>query len=1163
MIVKVFARHAGSDGVPAMGAANLPLGMMCTFLVAFYIALSALGLRYFRYLRQKYSTQPPADPRWTLAVFAEHDGHKLTHKLDIDNRVLDVGTKQVLPSMRSTIEMLVNSGVRLTYRDALRKIPASEGIVRDYELSRSGSRIELQPSTGDSWSLASLKLSKHGDNTDLEIDLEPVRAQIKGVLEQLLSESYFLSEARQQVKLLSIGVVKLEPGEVVESEVLLMSSSKVCRAICCNQVASRNERKMFTSKEYTKGAVIQSFGEPLPKEVMYSSTLAGSVVLCLTWAAFYPGLMFDRTAADCTMSTSSGFCTADRVMENVNFIQSKVREVVRFEEARFQAERTAAQADVMAFHASNYTCTEELVNETALELSDIAGFTDIEAIRREGFTYNVTGHVPFPDWCGNLRQEWIRRQRRKSCPDRRCETVQIEDHCKYFDGLGFLGATRYCLSEVADNPPESTWPITEEVCINYEATCDGSFHRELDQKQAALTDYLEDKARRYSGAQSQAVAFQEELKDSVTEMATRFAEDLKYRVDLASDLFIYYCILGLWFPTPFIVNRSPWKTGVIRNVFGVSKRTFVLYVIVVTIFVDLVRELQDGVNLTLYFYNIASNPCFLDGDFLAARAAVIGNVCGQLRNYSQQVAEANSTVASLYIDIDVYGLAPLPEGCGCDYPGDRAAVDAFVLNNQTGLQAFVGDLAFCSNATAQRDVLNPPQADVNWWTVWFKSGVIAELILKVTLVNLAHAIVGYTDPLAIVGGTYEVHRGSRPLSVPLQEEIAMLMAYQHARDICIWGFIAFVAIANLLLSGVASVSTSDADVQGVMGPDGTGVATMRSSVGGCVDGQDTSHALSATAWFGCLTCLVGIAAFGGRKLLDRQQAKTERDQLEQNKATKAQEVVKPIDKFKAVVRVQKAATAFVVSQDTRHLTPTRTGRQRDEQLQGATTDRIPPPTLPLSRSLSSLDQNGTGLSVPASASDRQSAPAYLEGADQNPEAPKSESVGASSIIPREPPPDLSGLAAAHLDTPTLPPHSASHAGGTALRTVQAVAGAHSRSQVRSPTRSSAGPMPGAGGELLPGAGANSHDRARPRSAPRAGGTALRTVQAVAGARRRAQGRPTRGARQEPLQGTGGSSQQLPPRAPRASDLSRPLPRRTLPRTPPRTQPPSLASLSQP
>lgn len=76
----------------------------------------------------------------------------------------------------------------------------------------------------------------------------------------------------------------------------------------CINMMNFAESKMFTSVSYTKGLVIQHQGPPLPPNVTHLSTLAGSVLLFVTWASFYPGLVFDRTAADCTMGTSSGFC---------------------------------------------------------------------------------------------------------------------------------------------------------------------------------------------------------------------------------------------------------------------------------------------------------------------------------------------------------------------------------------------------------------------------------------------------------------------------------------------------------------------------------------------------------------------------------------------------------------------------------------------------------------------------------------------------------------------------------------------------------------------------------------------------------------------------------------------------------------------------------------
>ncbi len=1017
-----------------MSSSNLPLATLCLLLVVVYAALSVLGLRFFRYLRQKNSVQKPAEPRWTLAV-ADETGGKL-FKMDIDTRSVDVKHKGRVPSLRSAIEHLVHSGVYLKYRDARLLVPTLAQPVGNFEVRRAGTRIVLEPSAGSpTWTLAPLKLSKlPGEPAELEIETEPLRHQIERILQLILVEHRFLSEARQQILSLSIVVVDLEPGEQLHRDVFAMSSSRMCKLLCCNTVASSNDNKMFTSKSYTKGAVIQNFGLALPKEVTHLTTLAGSFLLFLTWAAFYPGLVFDRTAADCTMSTSSGFCTAQRMMADVQTIQIMTKEVVRYEEAKAQAETTAAYAAEMAMHVNNYTCAEEVVNETALELSDIAGFTDVVAIRAAGLTYNWTHPVPFPDWCGSLRQEWLRAQRRQSCPDERCQTVTVENQCKYFDPSGLnIGATRYCFQEIAD----PHWPITHTVCIQYEGSCDGTFHDALDQQQADLTDYLEGKARRYSPfTKSEYAAFGEQVKDSVTEMATRFAQDLKFRVDLASDLFIYYCILGLWFPTPFIVNRSPLKTGVKRNIFGLDKRTFVLAVIFVTFFLDIIRELQDGVNLTLYFYNIASNPCFLDGDFLAARAAAISQVCTQLRNYSNQVEMSNSSVASMYVDIEAYGPAPLPYGCGCDYPGNRTAMDAFVGDNQTGLRPFVGDLAFCSNATAQREVLNPPHADVNWWTVWFESGVVAELVLKVTLVNLAHAIVGYTDPLAMFGGRYEVHQGSKALPEAAQDEVAALLSYKHARDIGIWGLVAAVSIFNLLWSGIVATTTSVDTVEAATGPGGTGMATISSSVGGCIDGGSANYAAKVGLWFFFLACVAIGAAAGGNHFLNKLERQVELEQRENDLAERrsARDDATPLSKFKSAVRTQQASSAFALPGVARMASRSTTGIQQ-------TIDRQTPPQLPVLRGQTgSVSSSET---VVASAQRHRGEDQHQGGVfdfdmDEvhNPVMPRPHDVvktrvdsGSSSALRQ--PPALSDLTASHLSRAVTPPRASAVAQRTA------------------------------------------------------------------------------------------------------------------------------------
>lgn len=88
-------------------------------------------------------------------------------------------------------------------------------------------------------------------------------------------------------------------------------------------------------------------------------------------------------------------------------------------------------------------------------------------------------------------------------------------------------------------------------------------------------------------------------------------------------------------------------------------------------------------------------------------------------------------------------------------------------------------------------------------------GIVAQLVIKITLVNLAYALLGYTDPLCYYGGKYETWHGGKPMSASMQEDITRLLRWRHRRDILIWESIAVLAISNLLYSGLAELGYSD------------------------------------------------------------------------------------------------------------------------------------------------------------------------------------------------------------------------------------------------------------------------------------------------------------------------------------------------------------------
>ena len=807
-----------------MTTSNFPLATLSLSLVAAYAGLAGLGFAYWEYLKALNNSKPPPEMRWTLVL--EAPGADFLHKLDLDKQPY-LGGCSWGQSVRSQLEAALSSGDYLSHKHAaeeLKRAPA----VSNLKLPESESRCAH---TVAEWDLAPLL-------EGVVLD-ESLRPQVEDVVEMLRGRHGDPEEAKAVIASLTFAVMALEPGE---SSASAITSARVLAFfnLCCNRVSEPNTRLDFTTHEYTKGesdgaglisSVQKCFrsgksirrpGKSLSWKATSLTPFIGSLLLFATWAAFYPGIVI--TGSDHS-SGDGALCTADRVMDDVNDLVHKAKRQVSYFTAARQLEDTLTHELQMQAAVVNYTCADD-----------------------EG----VEGPVPFPHWCAGRRQDELNRAR-VCCRDYQ---VTLADQCHYFGASG-LGLSRYCFSEFPGWEPDVTVSGSGQAgCENHNSPCPASPEEE-DEEQNSLAAYIADKAQRNDEGSGQ--AFPElppEVSDPIAEMVSGMAKTIKARVDAASDYYIGYVIARMWFPAPLLLWNSPWHTAVRRSLFGLSKRAFVIVVIFLWFAVDFVVKFWDmweGPSLTIYFKNIAADPCFLDGDFLKSRVAAIGTMCEELQNMSFQVYQANYSIANMYRDIVTYG-EPLPGGCSCQYPGNRSTMERFVLDNSSGLRPFAGHLEFCADADAQKELLNPPQAEVNWYTVWFKSGVVAEILLKVTLVNLAYALVGYVDPLNTYGGWYEVHSGSKKLPLERQNLIASLLRSQFLRDTWLWGVVSGVLIFNLLWSGIAAFMPEE------------GLAEY------CAQRQEEGahHDKVAGIWFFVMSLLFVLIAVGGKFFLDKQ-----------------------------------------------------------------------------------------------------------------------------------------------------------------------------------------------------------------------------------------------------------------------------------------------------
>jgi hypothetical protein len=138
-------------------------------------------------------------------------------------------------------------------------------------------------------------------------------------------------------------------------------------------------------------------------------------------------------------------------------------------------------------------------------------------------------------------------------------------------------------------------------------------------------------------------------------------------------------VARVWLPSALVISRSNWKTGLRRTAFGLSKRNFVILVLVVWFLSDIVQYIEglDIGKLKLYWRNIAVEPCFTDTRFMRERLAAISDVCKEMQKLAFDVTDKNRTISYIHEDIGIFSpyddsnspRRRLPHDCGCEYPG--------------------------------------------------------------------------------------------------------------------------------------------------------------------------------------------------------------------------------------------------------------------------------------------------------------------------------------------------------------------------------------------------------------------------------------------------------------------------------------------------------------
>lgn len=109
-----------------------------------------------------------------------------------------------------------------------------------------------------------------------------------------------------------------------------------------------------------------------------------------------------------------------------------------------------------------------------------------------------------------------------------------------------------------------------------------------------------------------------------------------------------------------------------RTLFGVHKTNFMLLFVAGWWCYDYYSMLLASPAIQIYLSNLSLNPCFLDGEHMRQRQAIIAASCAEIRTL-----QANFTVASITIEDTLREVEHFTQTCRCNYPDAALAGTIF------------------------------------------------------------------------------------------------------------------------------------------------------------------------------------------------------------------------------------------------------------------------------------------------------------------------------------------------------------------------------------------------------------------------------------------------------------------------------------------------------
>eukprot|EP00494_Astrolonche_serrata_P005779 UN05796 len=325
-----------------------------------------------------------------------------------------------------------------------------------------------------------------------------------------------------------------------------------------------------------------------------------------------------------------------------------------------------------------------------------------------------------------------------------------------------------------------------EVCSTITVSCGIPYDLESDSKWKSYQSEQIDAANEPNTSDIEET--DEEEADSEDIMAAnQMMASLFYKIDVASNLYIFYCCIMVWFGAPLTMYKSKGFINLLRRCSTINKWLFVL-ICVVAVEIYYQCDYLAKIDIDTYWSNLSVDPCYSDFDFNVDKTSMIFDHCSTMYTLEQEWQNNMNDMEGTNRTAYAYEICH-PTARPTKYTQWAPTETQIGTMNDTG---FLGN---CNKGDLIEATSSPDETDPGTFVTLLQNiGLVVMLFSKIILTNFGFSTFMFVDPLCKCKGKIET---VNPLSQPDPDDIKSFLRARNFPKMIFWGCFACYIIFYL------------------------------------------------------------------------------------------------------------------------------------------------------------------------------------------------------------------------------------------------------------------------------------------------------------------------------------------------------------------------------